>query len=65
LDEEPFIHNFQNVEQYTHEHEVGFPYGDHSIRSCVKPLEKEWNDYLGRELSEIIRQKFEWIMKLT
>jgi sulfotransferase len=64
LGEEPFVHDFNNVEQYTHEHEIGFPYGDHSIRSSVKPLEKEWNDYLGRQLSDILREKFEWINKL-
>jgi sulfotransferase len=64
LGEEQFEHDFNNIKQYTHEHEVGFPYGDHSIRSSVKPLEKDWNEYLGRDLSEIIKQKFDWINKL-
>lgn len=64
LDEESFEHDFNNVQQYTHEHEVGFPYGDHLIRSSVKRLEPEWNDYLGRELSEMIRQKFDWVNNL-
>jgi len=64
LGEEQFEHDFNNIKQYTHEHEVGFPYGDHSIRSSVKPLEKDWNEHLGRDLSEIIKQKFDWINKL-
>jgi len=57
-------HNFGNVEQYTHELDAGWPYGDHTIRPEVKPLTVEWNDYLGRDLAEQIRQKFEWINEL-
>lgn len=57
-------HDFQNVEQYTKEHEVGWPYGDHIIRSSVTPLEPEWHDILGREFSEAINQKFNWVNKL-
>ncbi len=64
LGETPFIHNVSSVEQYTHELDAGWPYGDHTIRSKVEPLKPEWNDYLGRELSEQLRQKFEWINKL-
>lgn len=57
-------HDFSNVTQFTNEVEVGFPYGDHTIRSEVKPLTPEWNDYLGRDLSNVLRQKFDWINKL-
>jgi sulfotransferase len=64
LGEKPFIHNIENVKQYTHEHDVGFPYGEHTIRQSVKPLEENWNNVLGREMSEQIKQKFKWIEKL-
>lgn len=61
---EPFIHNTTNVEQYTNEHELGWPYGDHEVRSEVKPLVSDWHDTLGRQLSEGLAQKFDWIKNL-
>ena len=64
LGEEPFAHDTNNVEQYTQEHELGWPYGDHAIRPKITPLQPEWNEVLGRQLSEQIRQKFNWINEL-
>ena len=64
LGEEPFQHDFNNVEQYTQEHELGWPYGDHSIRSEVKPLVQDWDTVLGRPLADAINQKFNWIKDL-
>jgi sulfotransferase len=64
LGEEPFIHNTSNVEQYTKEHDIGFPYGDHVIRKEVKPLKNDWHEILGRQLSEQLNQKFNWINEL-
>lgn len=64
LEEEPFIHNVNNVEQYTEEYDIGFPYGDHVIRPKVEPLIPEWHEVLGRQLSEQINQKFSWINDL-
>ena len=57
-------HDFSNVAQYTTEVDVGWPYGDHVIRPEVKPLAPEWHDILGRQLSEVINQKFSWINSL-
>jgi hypothetical protein len=57
-------HDFSNVKQYTTEHELGWPFGDHAIRSEVEPLKPEWNDILGRQFSEAINQKFNWINNL-
>ena len=64
LGEEPFIHDTQNVEQYTQEHELGWPFGDHTIRPEVKPLKPDWHETLGRQLSEQLKQKFDWINQL-
>jgi sulfotransferase len=65
LDEEYFEHDFNNVEQYTKEHDgVWWPHGDHSIRNEVKPLKKEWNEILGKSLAEAINQKFNWVNDL-
>jgi len=64
LEEEPFVHNTSNVKQYTKENDIGFPYGDHIIRQEIKPLNKDWHEILGRQLSEQLNQKFQWIKKL-
>lgn len=61
---ESFQHDPSNVQQYTQEHELGWPYGEHIIRSEVKPLKPDWQDTLGRGLSEQINQKFNWIQNL-
>jgi hypothetical protein len=57
-------HNFDNVEQYTKEHELGWPYGDHEIRNKVEPVAPDWNNVLGRQLSDQIAQTFKWIQEL-
>ena len=57
-------HDFNNVAQYTKEHETGWPYGDHTINSCVKALEPDWYETLGRDLSNTINQKFNWVSQL-
>lgn len=64
LGEEPFTHDISNVEQYTQEHDIGFPYGDHVIRKEVKPLIKDWNEIIGRDLCEVVKEKFNWINEL-
>jgi hypothetical protein len=64
LQETPFKHNFNNVEQYTKEHELGWPYGDHEIRNKVEPLKKDWQEILGKDFSEQIYQSFKWINSL-
>lgn len=57
-------HDFEKVEQYTKEHELGWPYGDHEIRSKVAPLKADWNEVLGDQLSSGIHQSFNWINQL-
>lgn len=64
LGEEPFKHDFNNVAQYTVEHEVGWPYGDHTIRQTVEPLPKDWEAVLGKSLCDALNQKFNWINDL-
>ena len=64
LEEKPFDHDFDNVEQYTVEHELGWPYGDHEIRNKVEPLKKDYSEILGKEFSEKINESFKWINSL-
>jgi sulfotransferase len=58
------VHDFDNVEQYTVEHELGWPYGDHEIRSKVAPVKPDWDEILGLQLSQQIEQSFRWITTL-
>lgn len=57
-------HDFDNVQQYTTEVDVGWPYGDHIIRQKVAPLPVDWHDILGRQFSDALQQKFNWINEL-
>jgi sulfotransferase len=65
LEEDFFIHNFNNIEQYTSEHDgVWYPHGDHTIRSKIEPLKPDYNEILGKNLSDSVRQKFNWVNNL-
>ena len=64
LEEDFNDHDFDNVQQYTKEVEVGWPYGDHTIRQKVKPLPVDYDKILGKQLSDAIKQKFAWINNL-
>lgn len=64
LEIDRFEVNPMNVEQYTHEHELGWPYGDHTIKNVVSPLNPDWDNILGKDLSAQIRQSFDWINDL-
>jgi sulfotransferase len=61
---DPIIHNTENVEQYTQEHELGWPFGDHQIKQQVRPLKPDWHETLGRQLSETLNQKLQWVNSL-
>lgn len=64
LGEKPFKNNFNDIAQYTVEHEVGWPYGDHAIKNKINPIDNDWNNVLGKEISDTIAQKFRWINNL-
>jgi len=64
LEMEPVIHDFENVEQYTSEHELGWPYGDHATRAKVATVKPDWHDVLGKPLSDEISKSFNWINDL-
>jgi sulfotransferase len=56
LGEPEFQHDFDSVEQVTREDDsqVLF-YGDHTIRRKVEPVPLDYNDVLGRELCDAVR----------
>src|SRR5690606_9287616 len=48
LDEQPFAHDFEHVEQTTHEDDFFHGFKDlHTIRNRVEPVASEWKDVLG------------------
>jgi sulfotransferase len=57
LEEPHFTHDFENVVQVTRENDAHQPvYGDHKIRSEVKPVPLDYHDTLGKTLSNTIKQ---------
>lgn len=59
-----FKHDFDNVEQLTHENDVFYrPYGDHMIRGKIKPMEENYIEILGRHNCQFITEKFNWYYK--
>ena len=56
-----YQHDFQNVEQITHEDDSVYgPYGDHVIKKEIKYIEPDYNEILGEELSRKIYNNYGW-----
>lgn len=55
--------DYSNVLQMTMENDrisdFGI-YGDHQIRPEVKPLEKDWDQVLGKDISKFIKDQHQW-----
>jgi sulfotransferase len=61
LEEEPFAHNFENVEQVTWEDDsVHGVSGLHNIRNKVRPIEPQWPKVLGNFAEEYGKMNFWW-----
>jgi len=56
-----FKHDFNNVEQLTHENDVihGI-FGDHEIRKEIKPLKDDYLNILGIDNCNVIKQNYPW-----
>jgi sulfotransferase len=56
-----FKHDFNNVEQLTHENDVihGI-FGDHEIQPQVKPVKDNFIEILGKEQCDRLRQHYDW-----
>jgi sulfotransferase len=56
-----FIHDFSNISQVTHENDrIHGPFGDHIIRSEVKPLKPDSKEILGVQATQWIRNNYSW-----
>ena len=61
LDIPPHIHDFDNVQQVTLEDDrVHGIYGDHIIRKKVQPIPNDYNQILGTDASNWVRQHYNW-----
>jgi sulfotransferase len=59
-----FKHDFNNVEQLTHENDVihGI-FGDHTIQSQVKSIKPDYNQILGKENCSRLREHYDWYFR--
>lgn len=59
-----FKHDFNNVEQLTHENDVihGI-FGDHKIKSKIEPLVEDYVDALGYHNCDKIKNHYSWFYK--
>jgi hypothetical protein len=58
---ERFEHDFDNVQQSTHEEDrIHGIFGDHKIRQQVRPLKSQAIEILGVELCESIKNTYPW-----
>lgn len=64
LDLPYFQHDFNNIEQLTHENDVihGI-FGDHQIQSKIKSVKNDYIEILGKEHSDRLRQHYDWYFK--
>jgi sulfotransferase len=64
LDIPYYKHNFDNVEQLTHENDVihGI-FGDHIIRNKVEPYKEDFRDILGVTNSDRLYEHYNWFFK--
>jgi sulfotransferase len=59
LEEPYFNHDFENVEQITHENDQYHTiYGDHLIRSKVKPVTSDFLEVLGKGVCDMVRNNY-------
>jgi len=58
---EKYIHDFKNIEQVTHENDAFHgPFGDHKIRTEVKPVKSDAVEVLGQPICTWIRNNYNW-----
>ena len=57
-------HNFERIEQVTEENDVVHGiYGDHKLRSEFRRLPDDYEEILGFELSNAVKNTYEWFYK--
>lgn len=61
LEIEPYIHDFNNIEQITKEDDSVYGiYGDHIIKPKLAPVKSDWNEILGKNASSWVKSNYSW-----
>jgi sulfotransferase len=56
-----FEHDFNNIHQITHENDKVYGiYGDHKIKPVLKMVPPDYNEILGIEISQQIKELYSW-----
>ena len=57
-----YKHDFDNVEQTTHENDIIHKLADdlHTIRNKVEPLKEDYLEIIGQEMSDSINKEYSW-----
>ena len=60
-----FEHNFDKIEQITEENDIihGI-YGDHKIKNKLMPVNPDWEDIIGKEISDQIWDHYFWFNRI-
>jgi sulfotransferase len=60
LNIDQYLHNFNDIFQTTQELDNNILFGDHKIKNKITPPSKDWNEILGKEISEDIYHRYKW-----
>lgn len=56
-----FQHDFSNIQQVTQEDDTVYGvYGDHKIKPTVAPPKPDWNEVLGKNAAEWVKNNYKW-----
>jgi len=59
-----YQHDFNNVTQFTFENDIFYrPFGDHSIRGKIEPVQEDYLKVLGKHNCDYITTKYAWYYK--
>jgi sulfotransferase len=61
LELEPFDHDFDNIQQLTHENDtIHGIFGDHKIKNKISPVVEDYNEILGKGEADRIKEHYNW-----
>ncbi len=65
IEERPFSHQFDNIEKITHENDAYHgPMGDHTVHSTLKHVDENWEDILGKDISDDVLIRYDWFYRI-
>ena len=58
-----FFHNFNYINQVTYENDNFHHFGNHFISPVINPPQPDWDEVLGKEISDMVYEKYNWYFK--